>query len=293
MFDYKLLEALASVIHEKGFDKAAQKLNITQSAVSQRIRQLEDQIGQVLLTRTAPPKATRDANRLIKHYMQVKSLETDIEKVMGKEKEKKFQIFPLGINADSLATWFFPAVGEFLKEHRILLDLKVDDQDETHKFLKNGEVSGCISSSEIPVQGCSVIFIGAMTYRLLATKAFISIYFKEGLDEKSIYPAPAVIFNRKDDLHDLFFKMYFKKSIKNIPIHYVPSSEKFFQMVADGLAYGMVPDLQGLEMIRSGRLMEIAPACPVKVNLYWHRWNLKSKLLDEFSRAIVKNAVIC
>ncbi len=293
MLDYKLLEALALVIHEKGFDKAAQKLNIPQSAVSQRIKQLEDQIGQVLLTRTTPPRATRDASRLIKHYMQVKTLEAEVEKNLGTDKEKNYQVFPMGINADSLATWFFPAVGNFLKHRRILLDLKVDDQDETHKLLKNGEVSGCVSSSKTPVQGCRVTYIGTMTYRLLATKGFANIYFRNGMDEKSIEIAPAVIFNRKDDLHDLFFKEYFKKTIKNIPIHYVPSSEKFFQMVADGLAYGMVPDFQGLDLIRSGKLLDLAPACPVKVDLYWHRWNLKSKLLDEFSRAIVKNALIC
>lgn len=293
MLDYKLLEALAGVIHEKGFDKASQKLNITQSAVSQRIKQLEDQVGQVLLTRTVPPKATWDGKRLIKHYMQVKTLEADVERTMGKDKGNDFRVFPLGINADSLATWFFPAVGDFLKEHRILLDLKVDDQDETHKLLRNGEVFGCISSEKTPVSGCSVMLIGTMTYRLLAAKEFINTYFSEGLDEKSTEAAPAVIFNRKDDLQDLFFRGYFKKSIKNIPVHYVPSSEKFFQMVADGFAYGMIPDLQGLDLIRSGRLMEPAPSCPVKVNLYWHRWNLKSKLLDEFSRAIVKNAVIC
>ncbi len=293
MFDYKLLEALAGVINEKGFDRASQKLHITQSAVSQRIKLLEDQSGQVLVTRTVPPRVTQDGKRLLKHYMQVKSLEADLERSMEAKGQKRFQVFPIGINADSLATWFFPAIGSFLKTHRILLDLKVDDQDQTHKMLRNGEVSGCISSESLPVQGCRVKTIGTMNYRLAATKEFVKQYFPTGMDKKNIQAAPAVIFNRKDDLHERFLKKYFKKPIKNLPVNYVPSSEKFAGMIINGFAYGMIPDLQGLEYIQSGHLVDLAPSCNINIKLYWHCWNLKSKFLDDFSGAIVKNASIC
>ncbi|RLC00019.1 MAG: LysR family transcriptional regulator ArgP [Deltaproteobacteria bacterium] len=293
MFDYKLLEALACVVHEQGFDKASGKLHITQSAVSQRIKLLEDQVGQVLVTRTAPPKATRDGKRLLKHYMQVKSLEADLEQSMETKGKKHFQVFPIGINADSLATWFFPAISTFLRDHKILLDLKVDDQNETHKMLRNGEVAGCISSEKTSVQGCRVTALGTMTYRLAATNHFVKEYFPQGLDELSVQTAPAVIFNRKDDLHAKCFKKRFKTHIMNIPVNYVPSSEKFAWMIMDGLAYGMIPDLQGLEHIKSGLLVDIAPTCHIGVKLYWHRWSLSSRFLDDFSRAIEKNEVIC
>lgn len=293
MFDYKLLEALACVIQEQGFDKASRKLHITQSAVSQRIKLLEDQSGQVLVTRTVPPRTTRDGKQLLKHFLQVKSLEAEFERTLETKGKKSFQVFPIGINADSLATWFFPAISGFLKEWNILLDLKVDDQDETRKMLKNGEVSGCISSEKSPVQGCSVTGIGTMTYRLAAAKSFVERYFPGGLDEQAVKMAPAVVFNRKDDLQDAFFKKYFKKPVQQFPVNYVPSSEKFAYMILEGLAYGMIPDLQGLDHIRSGRLVDLVPSCHVKVKLYWHRWNLNSKFLDDFSRAIVKNAMIC
>jgi len=293
MFDYKLLEALASVVHEKGFEKAARKLNITQSAVSQRVKLLEDNIGQILITRTSPPKVTQSGKSLLKHYMQVKSLEDDFESEFDKEKTNRFVSFPIGVNADSLATWFLPAVGEYVKENNILLDLKVDDQDQTHIMLKNGEVSGCISSEKSTVQGCNVTYIGTMTYRMAATKVFVSEYFKDGLDEDSLKHAPAVVFNRKDELHDRCLNQYLGKSIKDLAISYVPSSDQFARMVIDGIAYGMVPDLQGLEYVNSGHLVDLIPDCHIHVKLYWHRWNLSSTLLDEFSRSIVKNAVIC
>ncbi|MCP4721469.1 MAG: LysR family transcriptional regulator ArgP [Desulfobacteraceae bacterium] len=298
MFDYKLLQALANVIQEGGFDKASQKLNITQSAVSQRIKLLEDQVGKLLVTRTIPPVPTTQGKSLLKHYIQVQSLEADLELTLKPMARENFQVFPLGINADSLSTWFFPAINSFLGENRVLLDLKVDDQEQTHKLLRNGEVAGCISSENTPVQGCSVTPIGTMNYRMAATPQFMEKHFPRGLGKECLKTAPAVIYNRKDDLHARFLKTCFQESvhqkiIQKIPIHYVPSPEKFVGLILNGLAYGMVPDLQGLAHIKTGRLMDLAPDTHIGVDLYWHRWNLSSILLDEFSKAIVKNAVIC
>ena len=51
--DYRTLQALDAVIRERGFERAAQKLCITQSAVSQRIKQLENLFGQPLATNNA------------------------------------------------------------------------------------------------------------------------------------------------------------------------------------------------------------------------------------------------
>ncbi|WP_027362815.1 LysR family transcriptional regulator ArgP [Desulfospira joergensenii] len=293
MLDYKLLHALDAVVREGGFDRASQRLNITQSAVSQRIRLLEDLVGGLLVTRTTPPRPTGEGKILLKHFSQVQSLERDLENSLKGPDSPGFQTLSLGINADSLATWFFPAVKDFLRVRPILLDLKVDDQDQTHKLLRDGDVAGCISSEQTPVQGCSARFIGEMNYRLVAAQDFCRRYFPGGIESGGMDNVPAVIFNRKDDLHLKFFRQFLGRSLGKIPIHYVPSSEKFVQVILDGLAYGMVPDLQGKKHLENGILVDLAPDHHIRVPLYWHRWNLKTSLLDEFSNIIVKNAVIC
>ena len=63
--DYRTLQALDAVIRERGFERAAQKLCITQSAVSQRIKQLENMFGQPLLVRTVPPRPTEQGQKLL------------------------------------------------------------------------------------------------------------------------------------------------------------------------------------------------------------------------------------
>ncbi len=291
MLDYKLIEALACVIQEAGFDKASRVLNITQSAVSQRIKQLEDQMGQILVTRTSPPCATDTGRNLLKHYMQVKHLEGDLLEPV-REGDDAFHTLAMGINADSLATWFYPSIEGFIHDNRILLDLKVDDQDETHLMLKRGEVAGCISSEKSAVQGCRAAFLGAMTYRFCATPAFTAQYFPHGVDADSLEKAPVVIFNRKDDLQDQFAHLRYNRRMSLSNIHYVPSSEIFARMIITGAACGMIPDLQSLSQVRSGDLLDLAPEHHIRVDLYWHRWNLDSLLLDQFSRAMIQHANI-
>ena len=73
--DYRTLQALDAVIRERGFERAAQKLCITQSAVSQRIKQLENMFGQPLLVRTVPPRPTEQGQKLLALLRQVELLE--------------------------------------------------------------------------------------------------------------------------------------------------------------------------------------------------------------------------
>ena len=75
MFDYKLLEALGAAVDEGGFEKASRRLHLTQSAVSQRIKVLEESQGQILVTRTTPPVPTARGQELLAHYRRVKLLE--------------------------------------------------------------------------------------------------------------------------------------------------------------------------------------------------------------------------
>ena len=288
MFDYKLIEAIAMVIEEGGFDKAAKKLNITQSAVSQRIRQLEEQTGRVLLTRSTPPVPTTAGSRFLKHFLQVKRLEGDLDKRLKSVSEQKAESLSIGINADSLETWFIDAVNPFLRKNKVLLDVKVDDQDETHKLLKNGEVAGCISARKTPVQGCTATHIGTMVYRLLATPFFINRYFRNGFTIETVKSTPLVIFNRKDNLQSVLLKKIFSKKIEDIPTNYIPSTEKFVAFILNGHAYGAVPDEQSRALINKGTLVELAPGSSISIDLYWHCWNIKSELLEKFTEALSK-----
>ena len=292
MFDYKLIEALAMVVQESGFEKAAGRLHITQSAISQRIKQLEEHVGQVLLVRTNPPRATGAGQRLIKHFVQVKRLEDDLLDTLPPAEGRTPAVMAIGINDDSLDTWFIDAVEAFLRETSIFLDLRPDDQDQTHRMLKRGEVIGCVSAKQQAMQGCRVDYLGRMDYRMLATPRFLDTWFARGLTPEAVRKAPLLVYNRKDELHLRFFEQAAVEFSPQLMVHYIPSPEKFIDVIQRGLAYGMLPDQQSQAMLENGQLVELLPGCAIGCKLYWHCWNLKSALLEKFSRHLVREAGI-
>jgi LysR family transcriptional regulator (chromosome initiation inhibitor) len=290
VIDYKLLEALAIVIQEGGFEKAATFLNLTQSAVSQRVRLLEDRTGKILLSRTTPPQTTASGEQLVKHYLQVKLLEDGLNEALDNPDGQDPVRLAVGVNADSLASWFLSAIGPLLSDGRMLIDLHVEDQEQTHRLLKEGAVVGCISDKPTAIQGCRVESLGEMKYRLLATPEFVARWFPKGLTPAETQSAPAVIFNRKDQLHYTFLKQALGGAVKVPVVHYVPAPEQFLQMIAGGYAYGMVPDWQSEEFRASGRLVEVCDTVQIGVDLYWHCWNLASAPLQRFSGQMVREA---
>nr|WP_319495288.1 LysR family transcriptional regulator ArgP [uncultured Desulfobacter sp.] len=287
MFDYKLIEAMAEVVRQGGFEKAAARMCLTQSAVSQRVRQLEEQVGQILLTRSVPPAVTDAGKWFLAHYLQVRHLEEDLANRADFGWDGKPVTLSVGVNADSLATWFTKAVAPMLKDGKILLDIRVDDQEQTHKLLKNGTVCGCISILDRAIQGCRIFEIGTMTYQLLCTKDFARRWFPSGVNLEALSKAPAIVFNQKDELHDKALKIVFHTVPKDIPATYVPSSETFVDFIAMGLGYGVVPLAQGGHLMEKGILIPLIADLTIDIQLFWHCWNLKSPLIESFTQALL------
>lgn len=290
MLDYRLIEALAMVAREGGFDKAAKALHITQSAVSQRVKLLEEVTGQVLIARTAPPQATAAGQKLLKHYLQVKRLEDDLIGEIDGSTNKGFTSIAVGTNADSLAFWLIDAIHPFLLEERVLLDIRVNDQEQTHRLLKDGEVMGCISTQEQPMQGCRIEYIGRMNYRMMAAPEFADQWFPSGLTIEDVRRAPALIFDRQDELHHKLLRQTLDEVPAAIPTHYVPSVEKFADFIVLGLAYGMLPDQQSTALVRTGQMVDLSPDRHVSVKLYWHCWNLKSDSLEKLTQHLLRKS---
>ena len=289
MLDYKLIEALAAVLQEGGFDKAARVLCLTQSAVSQRIKQLEEQCGQILLARTTPPQPTPAGRVLLKHYLQVRQLEEEVQGQIGGQGQEAATL-AIGINADSLATWFGAIIPTFVRQEGVLVDLRVDDQDQTQQLLKNGEVMGCISTQATAVQGCTIRALGCMPYRVFASPDFAAQWFGGGLSLDACHRAPFLLFNRKDEVHHQLFLQLFGAMPAPLPCHYLPFSEKFAEVIAAGMGYGMLPDQQSLPLVEQGRIIDLAPGICVPVQLYWHCWNIASTPLGKLSDYLVSEA---
>lgn len=283
MIDYRLLQALAAVFEQGGFEKAAQALHLTQSAVSQRIKQLESQLGQPLLFRSTPPKPTLMGERLLNHLQQVKQMEASL----GLAIDPEDLIIRITVNADSLATWLPESL--IIEEYQNLrFDISVEDQAVGLRRMKQGEVMACLCDSAIPVNGGACIALGTMRYRALASPDFIERLNLQVLDTQRLLYAPCLVYSRDDALQHRFMAAMTGAEPKTI--HLLPSSEGFVKAALAGLGFGMMPELQVKDLIDNGQLVDVVPGYAQDISLYWHFWQAESPVMAQVRQSVIKAA---
>jgi LysR family transcriptional regulator (chromosome initiation inhibitor) len=290
MLDYKLIEALAMVCRMGGFEKAARELLLTQSAVSQRVRVLEDQLGTPLVIRGTPCRATAMGGRLVAHHTKVAQLEHDLLSELQLDREGDFLPLPIGVNEDSMAFWFTEAIAPLALKRNYALHISVDDQDETHKLLKAGVVLGCVSSRSEPLQGCSIAYLGRMDYLCLATKEFAAKWLPQGLTPEAVKHAPAVVYSTKDRAHERYLTEVVGILRPVYPQHYIPSSHGFLDAIKKGIGYGLVPRFHAEGVLGTGEMVDMYPDAPLPIHLYWHHWDLEAGPIKELTQALVAYA---
>lgn len=287
MLDYAALAALAAVVREGSFERAAQVLHVTPSAVSQRIRALEERVGCALVVRAQPCTATETGRRLCQHVDRVRLLEQDLRGTLpGLAPAGDARVtVPVAVNADSLATWFAPAVAAFAASAPVLLALSVDDQDHTAEWLRNGTVLAAVTGSAKAPTGCSSRPLGAMRYVAAASPAFVARHFAGGVGAGSLARAPSLVFNAKDDLQARWVRRLSHRDV-DLPQHMLPSTQAFVTAALAGMGWGMQPLALVAPHLRDGSLVELVPDTALDVPLFWQHARAASTLLAGLGRAV-------
>jgi LysR family transcriptional regulator, chromosome initiation inhibitor len=292
--DTDALECLAAIVEEGGFERAALRLSITQSAVSQRLRALEAQTGTVLLVRSRPIRPTTAGKLLIKHAVQMRLLRADLESDLreltpGAGAVREEDRISIAVNADSIATWALEALSP-LVHAGLPLEIIADDQDFTQEWLREGQVLGCITTLRQALRGCKVLPLGAMRYLAVASPVYAQAHCPQGLTAHNFRQIPFVAFNRKDDLQTEFVGRALGLRRVALAQRFVPSSQGQLQAVLAGWGASVVPQLLVQGALEQGQLVNLTPDFALPVNLYWHCWNLNSALIDQLTLALAKAA---
>lgn len=286
-FDYKLLAALAEVIEQQSFELAAQKLFISQSAISQRIKALEEHVGQPVLIRHQPIIATLAGEQLLSHFKKVKQLEHELLPILSPDKPVKPLKVSLAVNADSIATWFIDAITPVLKNHLVELNLIIEHEERTIDKLRSGQAIGAVSVIEQPLKGYRSFKLGKMEYCLVASKGFALKYFPHGINQGSLKMAPAISFDHKDDMHVRYIAKHYNLAASEYYCHSVRSSEAFVALAKQGVAYCLLPKLQIAAELESGELINLSPENELIETLFWHSWVLVKGINKKISQQIV------
>jgi LysR family transcriptional regulator (chromosome initiation inhibitor) len=321
--DLAQLTALSAAVTEGTFEAAARALNVTPSAVSQRIKALESTVGRVLLQRSKPVRATESGEAILLLARQIETLASDAVRGLGDPDDLPADDptralggphqgpvpvrMPIAVNADSLATWILPALAEL--SSTMVFDLYREDQAHTTTLLREGTVMAAITAVADPVQGCSSTLLGAMRYRPMASPAFAETWFADGVTAEALSRAPIVVFDRRDELQDAYLRSRTSFDSRaptpmpaptptpapapvDPPRHFVPASGDFVAAVRLGFGWGMVPDLQSSPQSNlptaaiAPTLVDLDPDGAIEVPLYWQQWQLHTRSLERLAEVI-------
>lgn len=293
MIDYPALRVLQAVVQTGSFERAAAALNVTPSAVSQRIRQLEERLGAALVVRGLPCTATEKGDWLCRHMENVGLLESELFDRLpdlsdGRDGPHRVTL-QIATNADSLGTWFLEPIAAFTRASGVLINLAVDDQDHTAEWLRRGRVVAAVTSLEEPVPGCRRFSLGALRYHATASPDFMAQHFPEGVTPEALARAPLLTFNQKDELQSGFIRKTFGRAIA-APTHWLPSTQSFVDASLMGMGWGMNPALLVAGHLADGRLVEIVPGKSLDIPLYWQINRLAADRLAPLTREVIDMA---
>jgi len=278
------VEALVAIADHGTFDAAARALHVTPSAVSQRIRALEQEVGHVVVRRGTPCEPTEAGAALVRLGRQTRLL--DDEARASVEAHGDRVEVAVAVNADSLATWFRDVLAEVAAQDELVVRLVVEDQAYSAELLRSGEALAAVTSDPHPVQGCRSEHLGSLRYRPAATPE-LAERWRHGRSH-DWQRMPVVVFNAKDALqHDV---LRARGVTEPDIVHLVPTSADFHEAVRLGLGWGMLPEPQLLPDLAAGRLVTLGGRTHHDVHLYWQRWRIDSTTLATLTDAVRRSA---
>jgi LysR family transcriptional regulator (chromosome initiation inhibitor) len=291
-FEYPLLEALAAVVREGTFEAAARALNITQSAVSQRVKLLEEKTGAVLIVRGRPCVATEYGQQLYRHIEMVLLLESDLSKNLSSIEDPTSgapAVVRIAVNRDSLATWFPDVIRSAVSRLHAHFDVIPDDQEYTADRLKNGEALAAVTAEANPLHGCRRVPLGTMDFIAVASPEFIASNYADGITREAVSKSTFLVFDRKDLLPEQWMLNAFGEP-SSLSGHWIPSYSGYLACCLNGTGWGMMPRFSVATHLENGSLIELVPGVSVVVPLYWQTSTPGSEIMKTLTAVVVEVA---
>lgn len=280
------LSALAAILKHGSFEGAATALSVTPSAISQRVKGLEEQVGAALIKRGQPCTATSIGARFARHAEDVGLLEAKLMQDLALDAPANRTPVRLAVNADSLDTWFARAL---TRVPDLLFEIVVDDQDHSADWLRRGDVCAAVTAGDAPAPGCDIQPLGALRYIATASPAFMQQWFKDGVNAATLSRAPCLVFGPKDRLQHNWMA-HVTGTDPTPPVHYFPSTHAYADAAAGGLGWGMNPEPLVRDALAQEDLIAVLPDRPLDVPMFWQISRLLAPALKPLTQAVVQTA---
>ncbi len=219
--DYRYLKAFMVTSRYLNFSKAAQELNIAQSAVSRQIKLLEDSVGQQLIIRSSKKVLLTEKGQALLN--ELGSFEGQLQDIFFGQINKTLRI---GILHGLLETWFNDIIVEFSKKNQHQLNVEVNTLDQLKEKLHNGKYDLIFTTENIQSDLASSL-------KLFEEKMVLVSKTEINPKEANLYPW--IVYSDQDHL----FHLFKKRSEKTIVVNSVTT---ILKLVRKGVGVAIVPD---------------------------------------------------
>jgi len=218
--DYRYLKAFQLTAKHLNFSKAAESLNIAQSAISRQIKLLEESMNEQLIVRSSKKVLlTEKGKALYRAIAQFDELTNDLSNTGGP------QLIRIGILHGLLETWFIKVIKEFAKTTQHELKIETDTPLNLKQELVDGKLD-CIFTTE-NIQSDLITSLRLFEEKLV-------IISKKEIDIKKIDEHTWISYGESD----FFFDLY-KKHSKQVIM--VKSMTSIIKLVKEGVGVAIVP----------------------------------------------------
>jgi DNA-binding transcriptional LysR family regulator len=244
MIETSQLQTLVAVSRAKSFSKAAEDLNVTQSAISQSIKNLESKLDVKIFKRSGKNVVlTPEGERLYQFGAQflaemrdtLEDLQSDRDQMKGKVR--------IGTLTGIGKSWL---AGELVVHAKENPDLMMSIQMGSHQELLNEFENNLLDilvlpEDDVPVHGEREFFLEEKS-TLVFPKDSTEINLSKKLTLADIEKMPVVLFDHDDHLFFKWCRTKFKSVPKKVNTKFIVNSHgHMLQAVYEGLGAAVVP----------------------------------------------------
>ena len=284
--ELKQVEALAAVLRTGSFETAAEQLYLTPSALSQRVRLLEERVGAVLIVRGSPCTPTGEGRRIWRYAQEIAMREHELVASLALDIGEAHVPVALAITPDTMATWFLEALHEV---PNLVYLLKVDNSQQGTRLLARGDVLAAVTFGVKQVQGCDAIKLGTLRYMPVCSPAFFQQWFAGGLTAEALKHAPCVAYNEQDRLQIDFATKTTGQSVVP-PSHSMNDARALSEAAVFGLGWVMLPHLMAQPLLDDGRLVLMSQEHHFDSVLTWQVARASQDVMKPLTQSVRKVA---
>lgn len=274
----RFVESFVWVARLNSITRGAEKLCLTQSAVSNRITALEEELGITLLDRRNSGFRLSSAGTRFLHYAdRLLALQRELKSELGTPEQQPFSL-RVGAIETVLHTWLIPLVDRLKKTApQIEFELTVEMTPQLNEQIKRGALD--LVFTALPTAGDGIVNETLRPLEMVFVGP-VSMAGKETLTLEEILDQEIMTFQRGSQPHVALIDALRGAGVDNKHVHTMSSISALTRLAESGFGIATLPKVVALRLMYGNRICILNTALPLTpLPMYVNYWGDPASLI--------------